>query len=493
LTNTQQESDDWLHIAVKNEARDSLGARRVRIGRTSSRIYAAEEFRPVLVLGPQRSYKTSGFAVPTILEWDGPAVITSVRHDVLDDTYKWRQRIGKINVFDPSGSLRDTQYASKCRNWNLLAHCRTWDDCVRMGQALTEAGRGRSGPQGGAGGGLQDGGFWYSLAGKLIVPHLFAASQNGYTMRDVIRWIQMQEEFEVRSLLQATGHQGAIRAADATWQREERSRSSIYTTAEQVLQVYDYEDNDIFSEPFLDFDTFFSSKSDSLYICAPPDEQEEYRPLFTGLVRTIIREVYRRNSQILDNSQGIIPDDTASVNPSARKASRIRFSRSSVTDTSLSVPDTSYSNPNNSYSKTFPMLLMLDEAGNIASLANLDTLATTAAGTQLQLVTIFHDLSQMEALYGIYAAQSIIANHSALIVLPGARDVATLDYIESLLRGENVANSIESKWVGPRPIRSMKRGEALLIYENLRPIVLSLRSKFTDKFIRARVEGEQLV
>ena len=464
MTNVQQEVDDWPNIAVRLGAESSFGAHRVRIGKTNSRIYAAEEFRPVLVLGPQRSYKTSGFAIPTVLEWEGPVVTTSVRHDILDDTYEWRKRVGKISIFDPSNSLKDTIYAEHCYNWNLLGHCRTWDDSVRMGKALTEAGR--AGGSQGAGSGLLDADFWYSMAGKLIVPHLFAASMNGYTMDDVVRWIKTQEEFEVRSLLQATGHEGSIRSAEAAWQREDRARSSIYTTAEQILQVFDYEDNNIFSEPFLNLSEFFDSDSDTIYIVAPPDEQEEYKPLFTGLVRTIIREAYRRNSQVEDKRQQI-----------------------------FSMPDARDPNQEHEQSRReiVPLLLMLDEAGNIAPLATLDTLATTAAGTCVQMVSIFHDISQIQALYGIYKAQSIVSNHSAFIVLPGARDVTTLTYVESLLRGERVANSVEYKWGGPRPIRSMKRGEALLIYENLRPIVLRLRSKFSDDALSARVNCTKVI
>ena len=460
MTGFQQETDDWPNIAVKLSAKNSIGPYRVRIGRTNSRLYAAEEFRPVLVLGPQRSYKTSGFAVPAVLEWEGPVVTTSVRHDILEDTFKWRKRIGKISIFDPSNSLKDTIYAEYCYNWDLLSHCRTWDNSVRMGKALTEAGR--SGGPGGAGSGLQDGDFWYSMAGKLIVPHLFAASANGYTMNDVVRWIKTQEQFEVRSLLQATGHEGAIMSAEASWQREDRARSSIYTTAEQILQVFDYEDNRIFSEPFLDLKGFFKSTADTIYIVAPPDEQEEYKPLFTGLVRTIIREVYRRNSQVKDEQENIRLDIGGGE------------------------PDCPGQN------KIVPLLLMLDEAGNIAPLATLDTLATTAAGTKVQIVSIFHDISQIESVYNAHMAKSIISNHSAFIVLPGARDIATLDYVESLLRGERVANSVENRWTGPRPIRSMNRGEALLIYENRRPIVLWLRSKFNDDLLSGRVNGQDV-
>ena len=292
--------DDWASLAAGRNREHELGRHRVRIGRTTSRVYAAEEFRPVLVLGPQRSYKTSGFAVPAILDWEGPAVITSVRHDVLDDTFDWRSKLGSVAVFDPSAALVNTRYSSNRYNWNVLAECRTWDGSVRTARALSEAGRA---------GGIQDGDFWFSAAAKLLTPHLFAASNNEYTMADVARWINTQEEFEVRSLLQTVGHEGAITSAEASWQREDRARSSIYTTAEQVIRVFEYEDSNLTTGPFLDLDRFLASSSNTLYICAPPDEQEEYKPLFTGLVRTLVRKVYNLNNGVADAEAQMVADD----------------------------------------------------------------------------------------------------------------------------------------------------------------------------------------
>lgn len=83
---------------------------RIRVGTYAGRTFASEEFRPVLVLGPQRSFKTSGFAIPAMLDWGGPAVVTSVRTDVIDQTLGWRQQRGEAMIFDPAGALKDTKY-----------------------------------------------------------------------------------------------------------------------------------------------------------------------------------------------------------------------------------------------------------------------------------------------------------------------------------------------------------------------------------------------
>jgi type IV secretory pathway TraG/TraD family ATPase VirD4 len=321
-----------------------------------------------------------------------------------------------------------------------------------MSRALTEAGRL---------GGVTDEGFWYTLAAQVLAPHLYAASRNLYSVADILRWIKDPESSidDVRHLLKVSGHEMALASAESAWSREERVRSSVYTTLQSVLRVFDYDQTSVDDPPFLDLEGLLESSADTLYICAPPDEQEEYRPLFTGLVRTIVRLVYAKNGRALD-SEAAIPDKPDAVRSGERKIC--------------------------------PLLLLLDEAGNIAPLENLDTLATTAAGTRVQMVTVFHDLSQIESVYGIYTARSIVNNHSALLVLPGGRDEATLTYVEALLRGERVANSSDATWSGPRPIRTMRDGDTLLIYQNQRPIVVALRSKFTDDKIARRVAGGEL-
>jgi type IV secretion system protein VirD4 len=47
-----------------------------------------------------------------------------------------------------------------------------------------------------------------------------------------------------------------------------------------------------------------------------------------------------------------------------------------------------------------PLLVVLDEAANVAPLAELDVLASTAAGHGIQLVTVWQDLAQLTARYG---------------------------------------------------------------------------------------------
>lgn len=57
----------------------------------------------VLVDGPERSGKTAGIVVPTLLSWCWPAVVLTGRLEAVKMTAGWRSTLGPVYVFDPFG------------------------------------------------------------------------------------------------------------------------------------------------------------------------------------------------------------------------------------------------------------------------------------------------------------------------------------------------------------------------------------------------------
>lgn len=54
------------------------------------------------MIGPSRSGKTVN-VIAGLLDWDGPAVVVSVKRDLIDATRTAREQVGTTRVFDPSG------------------------------------------------------------------------------------------------------------------------------------------------------------------------------------------------------------------------------------------------------------------------------------------------------------------------------------------------------------------------------------------------------
>ena len=200
---------------------------RVTLGRAHGRLVAAEPRQSAIVIAPTQSLKTTGLAIPSILEWQGPVLATSVKTDLLRDTIDRRRRLGDVLVFDPTEST-----GLDGASWSPLSESADWHGAQRTAAELCAAAR----PGGST---LADADFWYSAAAKLLAPVLLAATivEEGF-MADVVRWVDTQEIDEVRDALHEHRDEDALIAAEATWARDERQRSSIYTTAETVLAAY---------------------------------------------------------------------------------------------------------------------------------------------------------------------------------------------------------------------------------------------------------------
>jgi type IV secretion system protein VirD4 len=151
-----------------------------------------------------------------------------------------------------------------------------------------------------------------------------------------------------------------------------------------------------------------------------------------------------------------------------------------------------------------PLLVVLDEAANIAPLPELDGLAATCASHGVQLVTVWQDLAQVRARYGERAA-TVVNNHRAKLFLPGIADPGTLD-LASHLAGdeERPAASVTYGPTGertltrsterhpllpPDELRRLAPGRAVLLYGALPPVRVVLRPWWSDPELRRRGGG----
>ena len=411
---------------------------RLILGYHRKKLIAAEERQSVIVLAPAQSGKTTGLAIPSLREWDGPALVTSVKSDLLAATFAARRERGKAMVFDPVGA---TGFA--CARATPLYSCGTWRGALRVASWLSAAAR----P---GGHGLSDADFWYTAAEKLLAPLLFAAARDGRPMGAVIDWLEMgpKARLEVEEILTPESptedFQAARLAWDANWHREERQRSSIYTTAETITAAFaDPRVREACSGSDYTPVDLLDGGANTLYLCAPAHEQRRLRPLFSMMVRELIGVAYESSSK---TGRPIEP----------------------------------------------PLLLVLDELANIAPIPNLDEVASTGAGQGIQLLSIFQDLSQIKASYGESEARTILNNHRAKIIGGGTSDPDTLTYISQVVGtaefkqrsetaddkggGARTEGTIYRELTPANVVREAKLGAALLIYGHLPPGKLSLRS-----------------
>ena len=415
---------------------------RLVLGTVGGRRVAAEPAQSVLVFGPTQSHKTTGFAVPAILGWEGPVVAASVKVDLLEHTVGHRSSLGTVHCFDPTGVT-----GRPVTTWSPLPASRTWPGARRAAATLTEVGRAQTGT-------MTDGDFWYATAARMLAPLLFAAATSGRDMADVVHWVETGEEAEVLTLLQIAGVPEAVDAARSAFAKEERQRSSIVTTVETLLEPF--AGVAPYGAPELDPGRLLAG-SDTLYLCAPAHDQRRLTPLFVGALRDVLDRAY---DQVSRTRRPLDP----------------------------------------------PLLVVLDEAANIAPVPDLDSLAATAAGHGIQLVTVWHDLAQINARFGPRAT-TVVNNHRAKLFLSGISDPSTLDYASHLIGDEELQSTattaggrggasttrspVTRRLAPPDALRRVPPGTGVLVYRDLPPARVRLRTWFDDPWLSARAGASE--
>ena len=427
---------ELAHLASGGPGRIRLGNVE-RAGVRRPRAIWTERAQSVAVIGPTQSGKTTALAVPAILGWEGPVVAASVKTDLLASTEGWRRCLGTTWCFDPAGAT-----GRPVSGWSPLPAARTWVGARRVAADLTEVARSPAT--------TGDGEFWYATAAKLLAPLLFAAATAGATMDDVVRWVDTQEVSEVMVLLEAAGVEEAIWAARATWQRDDRQRSSVYTTAETVLEPLIEGTPSSDSASIIDPEGLLQGDH-TLYLCAPAHDQRRLRGVFVAVVKQVLEAAFTKAAR------------SGPLDP--------------------------------------PLLVVLDEAANIAPVAELDTLAATCAGHGIQLVTVWQDLAQITARYGP-RAPTVLNNHRARLFLSGIAEPSTLEHASGLVGEEEVSvgsltrdgrggrstttSTHRRRLLPPEALRQLPRGTGVLIYGERPPVRLRLVPWWQDPGLAGR-------
>ena len=399
---------------------------------------ATETAQSLVVIGPTQSGKTTSLAVPAILGWRGPVLAASVKSDLLRHTLGTRTREGQVWCIDPTGST-----GARVSTWSPLTDCGQWREACRAAAELCEAAKGE--------GTTADGEFWYATAAKLLAPLFVAAALDRRTMADVVQWVDTQEVGEVAGILERTAPAEVLHAAQATWCRDDRTRSAIYTTAETVLAPFAHPPLGPASggsfEP-----RHLLGGSNTLYLCAPAHDQRRLRGYFTALTQAVLSCAFTHATK---SGRPLDP----------------------------------------------PLLVVLDEAAHIAPLPELDGLAATCASHGIQIVTVWQDLAQVRGRYGA-RAPTVLNNHRAKLFLPGIADPDTLEYASRLIgdeeapqpsvtrdpsgRRSTTSTTSPRRLLPPESLRCLERGRAVLVYGTLPPARLQLRPWWAQVHRRRR-------
>ena len=399
----------------------------------------------VLLLGVQRSGKTSTVVVPTLLTWSGTAVATSTKEELVRLTGRARSNRGPVFVFAPLD--RDvtwiTDLGFQAATWDPIASVSDCASAAELADHFTAAGKRGSDAH------------WYLSAASLITALAVLASERGSDMAFVLSALNRTAQTAYAELADVVADPVASDLLTAHALTPDREAGSVASTARSCLGLW-VDDRvrsaTTSSEGSLDLDDLLAAPS-TLYLVAPAEEADRCRPLFSALVATLLRKATAR----------------------ARAQGGVLSPR---------------------------LLLALDEAANFARIPRLAGYASSGPGQGIQLLLCFHDLAQIEAGYGREEMRTVWNNCRARLLLPGQGDLATLEHFSRAIGDETRSYRLRHG-DGPRQSSSEQRtgrplcsaddlrrlSDAVLLYASAAPA--RLRPKRWDQVAHFRrlVEG----
>ncbi len=348
------------------------------LGFQGSKASFTEHQSHLLVLGPPRSGKTSSFVIPNLLSFDGPAVVTSTKDDVLEATLMERSKRGHVWLFDPSNAS-DLKGRVRKASWSPVEAASSLDGAVKAADICVDVALGVS---------TGADRHWSERAKALLAPLLLAANFADAPIADVVGWIDVRALEEPKAILSAKGAFRALQILSSIEQSEERERSAIFSSTSGALSMYRFDGAlDAGEENTFRPDAFVRSK-DTLFVVAPSSVQKVVAPLVVSLIDRIREETF-----IL-----------------SRKGSKGKVA------------------------------LFLDEMANIAPLPNLGSILSEGASQNLYLLGCLQDLSQAEARWP-KLSKGMFTLFGTTVVLPGVADPDTLKTL-SLLSGVKISKEL---------------------------------------------------
>jgi len=412
----------------------------------------------ILLIGPPRSGKGLHVVINTILDAPGAVVTTSTRPDNLTATlHARRRRGGPVAVFDPQ-RLADGIPAGL--RWSPVRGCH--DPLTAMIRA-----NGLAAATGLSAGGVESGGFWEGKTRTALQSLLHAAALDGRPPDELFRWtLDPSAASEAVAILNS--HPNAAMGWDdslaAMIDADPKTRDSIWQGVSLALvALADPRVLDAVSPgPHEQFDPeTFLTEQGTLYLLATGAGAGASASLVAAFVEDLI-ETARR---------------LAARSPGARL------------------------DP--------PLLLALDEIGNLAPLPSLPTLMAEGGGTGITTMPVLQSLAQARDRWSEHQAGAIWDASIVKIILGGAsnsrdlQDLSTLigehdEYTDSITLGDRGTRSNQRSIrrvpiLPPDRIRTLPFGTGITMLRSAPPIVTDLRAWPTRRdAVQLRADREEL-
>ncbi|MET8160331.1 TraM recognition domain-containing protein [Sphaerisporangium sp. NPDC005289] len=435
----------------------------VRLGRarTGGMPLAVSSESSVLLMSAPRQGKTSMVIIPWLHRWPGPALVTSVRKDVVEATALLRAEDDRpVLVMAPTGMIGWPDLV----RWSPTSGCESFEKARARADVMVTVGKS---------GAHQDSGnaaYFGMTATNLLAGWLHAAALSGRSMDDVLRWaLDERLDQPVKILRDHPGAApGTAAMLDAAYRSPEGTRSNLWTTVQTaVAPLLSTAARATFTPPAgqgIDLEAFLGRRG-TIYLLVSEKQASDLAPLISAFVDELTETAKR----LADASPG------GRLDP--------------------------------------PLGLICDEVANVVPLPHLPALMSYAGGSGIFIVAVLQNMAQAENRWGREGAAMLWGASTVKIALGGLsgdelRDLSTLagEYRELLTThqrgssGHTVQSTLhDRKTLPPEAIRTLseQRREALVIHATTPAVLVRMTRHYEgadrDAYARSAAAVAQLI
>jgi type IV secretion system protein VirD4 len=416
----------------------------------------------VSIFSAPRQGKSSQIVIPWLHGWRGPALVTSVRRDVLENTATLRAEQGPVLVMAPTGMVDWPDMVQ----WSPTAGCENFDKALARAKVMVTVGR-----SGNSSSGESDNKFFGMAATNLLAGWLHAAAIADLSMDAVLRWALNEGLDEPLHILgqHPKAAPGIAELLDNLYKSPaDTTRSNLWTTVQTaVAPLLSPAARATFCPELgagLDIAAFLRAGG-TIYLNVAETQAESLAPLISAFVDEFIEEA----KHLADSLPG------GRLDP--------------------------------------PLAIIGDEIANISPLPQIPSLMSYAGGSGIFLVLVFQTMAQVIERWGVQGAAMIWGSATVKIAMGGLSgdeldDLSKLsgEYRETVITYQSGSNGYSSqptlldrKTITPEEIRTLSeaRREALVIHATTATVKVRMQRHYegpdAKAFANAVVEARAII
>lgn len=405
----------------------------------------------LLIIAGPRSGKTSRIVAGLILAARGFCIVTSARYDAYSITQRFRERFGKVALFDP----QRIAHAPQTVWWDILAMARTLEGARRLAMHLSKAEEDSQSRGGDA---------FFTKAGRSTLTNLLHAAAIGERpLAEFLRWTSDQGDRSAARILRDKGLDAMADGLERMSQLAQETQDGVFEHVRQAVQsLYD---PDI-----------------ARWVTPQPDCQEIKPAEWVGTRNTL----YMLSKDGGGGAAGVI---------------------AALTDTCfIEAVKHAEATPGGRLDPT--MLAVLDEAANVCKIEDLPKMYSYLGGYGIQVATVLQSYKQGAEVWGNDGMDALWGAATVKLLGAGLDDYRFLDELshlvgmraiaeESLTSSHGGTSTTRSKRrervLDASDVRELERGTALMLGTSTRPALVEMEAYYERSDADTLVEHKKMV